>query len=70
MQGQSITKLEGFKTLTMPELVHLIEMGITTTKDAEETFTYQKQHRIEQGANRYEPCWNCKLIAKKLGYPV
>lgn len=67
------------KPLTIKELRHLDEMGITSLRIAEKNFAEQKDMREAKGKYEYmkdfsagmkEPCWDCRAIAQKLGFPV
>lgn len=58
---------KGWKLLTKQEREHLRIVGkVVTTYDLEHTFTEQANLRKLGG----EPCWECKSIARKLGYEV
>lgn len=61
------------KALTLTEIKHLRENTDGTLRGAKETFQFQKEKREDwrkrHGTNN-EPCWDCKLIAQKLGEPV
>lgn len=74
-----------FKDLTKKEKQHLREMGITTrqqfVKNAAEQKAEREQARARVRAREtdsdcydpyrfWEPCWDCRAIAKKLGLPV
>ena len=60
--------ITGWKKLTKAELKHLSASGIYTDKDFKKTLEYQAQLRLI-GMSR-EPCWECRLIAKKLELEV
>lgn len=55
--------------LTKKELAHLRDVaGITTLSALRETRAAQKrQKRLAIEFPGREPCWDCRLIAKKLG---
>lgn len=59
---------KGYKKLTAKERKHLKEQKVITTYDLEQTFKLQAEMRLKYPHS--EPCWDCKFIAKKLGYPV
>ena len=57
--------------LTKKELAHLREHGITTLRDFVECRTKQLEMKtmgiaLHPGINQ-EPCWDCRMIAEKLG---
>ena len=55
--------------LTKKELRHLrVTAGVTTLSGAERNFASQLKMRREQDV--IETCWDCKCIARKLGFPV
>jgi len=54
--------------ITKKELKHLRDCGMKTLKQAKETFAYQKALRDK--FPKSEPCWDCKCIARKLGFDV
>lgn len=59
--------------LTKAELKHLrVTAGVTTLSGAERNFAGQLKMRQEQEGEEHviEPCWDCKCIARKLGFPV
>lgn len=57
--------------LSKKELQHLIEMEITTLEKFKSTRRAQIARRDEQDKKfpklNNEPCWECKMIARKLG---
>jgi len=54
--------------LTKKEIKHLrVDAGVTTLGGAERNFAAQLEMR---GDSELEPCWTCKHIAWKLGFPV
>ena len=62
-----------FKDLTKKEKKHLREMGITTLREFVRNAELQKEMRDQpppEGFTFYEPCWDCRMIAKKLELPV
>lgn len=56
-----------FKDLTKKEKKHLREMGMTSLRQFKSNAEQQALLR-----KRYpsEPCWDCRLIAKKLELPI
>lgn len=55
--------------LTKSELKHLKEVaGVTTLAGCKRTFEFHAAERKQPGS--IEPCWECKAIARKLGFPV
>ena len=59
---------KGWKSLTAKERKHLREAaGVLTTVDLEATFLLQAKLRTDYSS---EPCYECKAIADKLGYPL
>ena len=73
---QNTTLLDATK-LTPEEAAHCKENNVLTVADAEKTFGFQKKCRDEDEARHAktgvwvsEPCWTCKTIATKLGFPV
>ena len=62
--------------LTEEEVKHCKENGIVDNASAERTFSRQKKWRDEAqkkarpGEFSVEPCWACKRIAEKMGFPV
>ncbi len=59
-----------FKDLTRKERKHLREQGITTLKEFKVCAAGQAKQRRVQPPEWSEPCWDCRMIAKKLGLPV
>ena len=54
--------------LTKKELTHLrVDAGVTTLAGAERNFAEQLKMRA---VDNWEPCGDCKMIARKLGFPV
>lgn len=53
------------KVLSKKEQRHLSEMGIKSMADFKRTRTEQK--RMLLSGTGFEPCWDCKMIAAKLG---
>lgn len=54
--------------LTKEERKHLHQVAKCTTLAAfKETVEYQEKRRKECPGPQYEPCWDCKSIARKLG---
>lgn len=64
-------KAKGWKSkLTKKELKHLKEAGnVTTLRAAKSTFAHQAEMR-KDFPNASDPCWECKMIARKLGCEV
>ncbi len=61
---------KGYDRLTVVERRHLkIDAGVKTTQDLEVTFRDQAQMRAKHPKSS-DPCWECRRIAKKLGYPI
>jgi hypothetical protein len=60
------------KKLAVEDILHLKNWaGITSKESAEKTFAAQKKMREKNNYNPIlEPCWECRKIAEKLGYPV
>lgn len=54
------------KKLTKKELKHIKAHGMTSMKTIKSTLMHQKKSREDS----YEPCWDCRGIARKLGLPV
>lgn len=55
--------------ITKKELRHLKEVaGVTTLTQAKITFETQEGLRLIEP--KTEPCYECKVIAQKLGFPV
>lgn len=61
-----------FKNLSKKEKAHLKEMGCNTFSAFKETAQYQAKLRREhtETSYNYEPCYDCKHIALKLGLEV
>lgn len=61
-----------WKKLTKDEREHLrVVAKVCTTEDLKGNFEKQRQMRKRTRMGHiYEPCWDCRRIAKKLGYPV
>ena len=60
-----------WKDLTKEEKKHLKEQEITTLRDFKKTAKSQAEMRREKIYGfTCEPCWNCKMIARKLGLEV
>ncbi len=57
---------KGWKKLTKKERKHLSEEKIRTTAQLQNTFGHQQDLRRTYPST--EPCWDCKQIARKLGY--
>jgi len=57
-----------FKDLTRKERKHLSKQGITTLKKF--TLVAANQAEARKRCRGYERCWDCRMIAKKLGLPV
>lgn len=55
--------------LNETDLRHLKCMGVSTLTQFKKTAEDHAKWRRE-GPNSPEPCWSCKLIAKKLGLEV
>jgi hypothetical protein len=57
--------------LTKRELKHLREQGITTLRDFVDCRTKQLAmkaiHIAQHPGTNSEPCWDCRMIAEKLG---
>ncbi len=53
--------------LKKEDLKHLKKFGMITFALIEKTVAVQKTHRAE---SEFEPCYDCKSIARKLGLPV
>lgn len=51
--------------LTKSELVHVIETCLV--RDAIEEFKKTRSYQISKDKKGFTCCWDCKLIAKKLG---
>ena len=67
-------KIVPFYKLTKKEKKHLKESGITTLKVFKSNREFQKealvkniQDRKEYMPGLMEPCWECKMIARRLG---
>lgn len=56
------------KKLLLKEIRHLQEWGATTLKEAKKCFAYQKE--LREKYPKAEPCWECRIIAKKLNEPI
>ncbi len=56
------------KGLDKTERLHLKEMNMNKSK-LDYVFSEQKKRR-QGDMSRFEPCYTCKSIAVKLGYPV
>ena len=55
--------------LTKKEIKHMTEdAGCKTLDDLKRNFSGQAEMRIQ--LPKVEPCWDCKFIAIKLGFPV
>ena len=55
--------------LTQEELNHLEHTAnVTTLEGCKRTFEFQAE--LRKGREEVEPCWECKFIAQKLGFPV
>lgn len=53
-----------FNKLTKRELVHLVE-----SLDGEEKFKAIREFQIRRkDKSELEPCWDCRIIARKLGF--
>ena len=52
------------KVLTLTEIKHLRENTDGTLRSVKENFRKQQLMRERNGFN--EPCWNCKMIERKL----
>jgi hypothetical protein len=60
---------EKCKKLTPEQRTHVaLVIGAETIDDLQLTFTWQKDRR-DNGA-KTEPCWECRQIARILGYEV
>ena len=60
--------IKGWKKLTKKDLNHLKEMNCNHTERFQETINHQEKIRIKDNRNSVlEPCWECRMIAKKLG---
>jgi len=62
-----------FKDLTKKEKRHLRDMGMATLREFKLAAAEQKRIRElppPKGFKFYEPCWDCRFIAKKLGLPI
>lgn len=63
--------LTGWKKLDKKQLKHLREYHVTHDYDAAKMFQEQANRRIVLGNTfHYEPCHDCRYIAKTLGYPI
>ncbi len=61
---------KGFDKLKAVERKHLREVaGVKTTADLEMTFDWQARMRTLH-PKATDPCFDCRRIAKKLGYPI
>ena len=60
------------EALTKQELKHLRQMKVTSLATMKTVAKNQKKYRdlAESKGERYEPCWECKCISRKLGLPV
>jgi len=57
------------KVLTLTEVKHLRENTDGTLRSVKETFRKQqemREHSIRAGFPFSEPCWDCKMIERKL----
>jgi hypothetical protein len=63
---------KGWKMLTKDEREHLrVTAKCYTTYDLEKNFRGQAEMRHPTTAGHtWEPCWDCRMIARKLGYPL
>lgn len=61
--------VKGWKKLTRKEIKRLKEMGCFHSTAAMER-TFAKQKTMREFSPDSEPCWECRTIAKKLGYPI
>ena len=52
------------RKLTLTEIKHLREMTDGTLRSVKATFEFQKAKRDKNPQN--EPCWDCKMIERKL----
>lgn len=62
-----------FKDLSKKERKHLREMDCDSLRKFKQNAQGQKEMRDApppKGFTFYEPCWDCRAIAKKLGLPV
>lgn len=57
--------IEGYKKLTGLEIKHLTENNCNDTKSFQRALDYQE--KLRKIPPHIEPCYQCKLIAKKLG---
>jgi hypothetical protein len=70
------TKAKWMKKLTPAERAHMRMIGCHSLQQARETFAQQAAQRRENEKRHVdqhtliEPCWECKHIARKLGFPV
>jgi hypothetical protein len=56
------------KKLTIKELKHLQDdANVTTLRGLKTTFDFHAEMRKRGGS---DPCWTCRTIAIKLGFPV
>ena len=60
------------KKLNADERAHLKEMEITSLRAFTATAEFQKRERAKHDVctGIYEPCYQCKTVAGKLGLPV
>lgn len=61
-----ITEQNWLKGLTRKQIVHLLEMNMTTLASFKKVFASQEKKRTEHPEDP-EPCWECRSIAKKFG---
>lgn len=60
-----------WKDLTKKERKHVHEMGIKTLKEFKKNAEFQAKARREFPLPEFsEPCWDCRMIAKKLELPI
>lgn len=61
-----ITEQNWLKGLTKKQIIHLLEMNMTTLASFKKVFASQEKKRIEYPEDP-DPCCECRSIAKKLG---
>lgn len=69
-KDKSMAKRKTWRSkLTKRELIHLKEdAGVNNLDGLRKNFSGQAETRIANP--EIEPCWECKTIAQKLGFPV
>jgi hypothetical protein len=63
MMSKTKRKAKWEKVLTLTEIKHLREHTDGTLRDVKLVFKYQQKIRAIYGN---EPCWDCKIIERKL----